>query len=233
MKMKWMRIVIYIAGLLALAFGVAFSVNSDLGVSPVNSLPYVISLITEWGMGKCVILIFSGYILIQMILLGKQFPWINLTQILFSTLFGYFVNLAKWVVGDFSIPTYPGQLVMLFISIFLVAVGVCLYMNVKLVYMPMEGMTHAIAGKLFPHRAFHEVKVIMDCVVVGVGILLSFLFLGRLEGIREGTVICALLVGRFMKPLQTYLIPAIDRICFKGELESKREVTCEAGSCSH
>ena len=37
------RIVIYLAGLFFVALGVAFSVNSNLGVSPVNSLPYVVS----------------------------------------------------------------------------------------------------------------------------------------------------------------------------------------------
>lgn len=39
------RIVIYLAGLFFVALGVAFSVNSNLGVSPVNSLPYVVSRI--------------------------------------------------------------------------------------------------------------------------------------------------------------------------------------------
>ena len=42
------KALIYVTGLLFMAFGVAFSVNSSLGVSPVNSLPYVISRITDW-----------------------------------------------------------------------------------------------------------------------------------------------------------------------------------------
>lgn len=208
------RVVIYIVGLLFLAFGVAFSVNSNLGVSPVNSLPYVVSLITETDMGSCVIVIFGSYILVQILLLRRNFQWINLTQMVFSTLFGYFVDFAKWVVGDFALPTYFGQLAMLAISIILVAAGVCLYMDVKLVNMPMEGMTHAIKETLLPGLAFHDVKVIMDCVVVGIGVVLSFLFLGRLDGIREGTVICALLVGKLMKPIKKILQPAMDSYCF-------------------
>lgn len=208
------RVVIYIVGLLFLAFGVAFSVNSNLGVSPVNSLPYVVSLITETDMGSCVIVIFGSYILVQILLLRRNFQWINLTQMVFSTLFGYFVDFAKWVVGDFALLTYFGQLAMLAISIILVAAGVCLYMDVKLVNMPMEGMTHAIKETLLPGLEFHDVKVIMDCVVVGIGVVLSFLFLGRLDGIREGTVICALLVGKLMKPIKKILQPAMDSYCF-------------------
>ena len=62
------RIVIYLAGLFFVALGVAFSVNSNLGVSPVNSLPYVVSRILGKDLGTCVTVIFIGYILIQILL---------------------------------------------------------------------------------------------------------------------------------------------------------------------
>ena len=65
------RIVIYLAGLFFVALGVAFSVNSNLGVSPVNSLPYVVSRILGKDLGTCVTVIFIGYILIQILLLRK------------------------------------------------------------------------------------------------------------------------------------------------------------------
>ena len=207
------KALIYVTGLLFMAFGVAFSVNSSLGVSPVNSLPYVISRITGLDLGNCVIGIFAFYILVQILLLRKKFRPIDLTQLIFSTIFGRFVDVAKKVVGDFAIPTYPGQLVMLAISIVFVAIGVCLYMDVQLVNMPMEGMTHAVNRVFFPDKPFHDIKVIMDCLTVVIGIVLSFVFLGKLDGIREGTVICALLVGKLMKPMQKVLKPAVEKIC--------------------
>ena len=76
----------------------AFSANSDLGISPVNSLPYVISDIVKMQPGTCVTIVFCLYILVQVILLRKEFNPINLTQIIFSTIFGYFVNFPKWMV---------------------------------------------------------------------------------------------------------------------------------------
>ena len=183
------KALIYVTGLLFMAFGVAFSVNSSLGVSPVNSLPYVISRITGLDLGNCVIGIFAFYILVQILLLRKKFRPIDLTQLIFSTIFGRFVDVAKKVVGDFAIPTYPGQLVMLAISIVFVAIV------------------------FFPDKPFHDIKVIMDCLTVVIGIVLSFVFLGKLDGIREGTVICALLVGKLMKPMQKVLKPAVEKIC--------------------
>jgi len=77
----------------------------------------------------------------------------------------------------------------------------------------MEGMTHAVNRVFFPDKPFHDIKVIMDCLTVVIGIVLSFVFLGKLDGIREGTVICALLVGKLMKPMQKVLKPAVEKIC--------------------
>lgn len=208
------RILIYIVGLFCLALGVAFSINSRLGVSPVNSLPYIISLITGKEIGLCVIAVFSLYIVIQILILRREFKWINLTQIIFSTIFGYFVDFAKFILGDFSIPTYAGQLLMLAISILLVALGVCLYLDVKLVKMPMEGMTAAINEKILKKLPFHDVKVIMDCTVVAIGMIFSLTFLSGIVGIREGTILCALLVGKIMKPMQKAIVPRIEKACF-------------------
>ena len=82
-----------------------------------------------------------------------------------------------------------------------------------LIVMPMEGLTAAMNKTVFPKKAFHEVKVILDCTVVVVGIVLCFVFLGELQGIREGTVLCALLVGKVMKPMQKVLVPTVKRFC--------------------
>ena len=213
---------VYAAGLLFMAFGVAFSVNSGLGVSPVNSLPYVVSLVLGVDMGSCVIGVFSFYVLVQILIYRRDFKWINLTQIVFSTLFGYFVDFAKAVVGDFALPTYPGQLIMLAVSMVLVALGVCLYMDAGLVNMPMEGMTNAIAERIVK-KPFHDVKVAVDCLAVAAAILLSFVGLGGLEGIREGTLLCALLVGKMMKPMQKVVAPLVARLC--SALQEEQEET--------
>lgn len=207
------RILFYILGLLILAFGVAISVNSELGVSTVNSLPYVISLITGSNLGTCVIIVFGCYIVVQILLLRKQFKWINLTQIIFSTIFGYFTDFAKYVVGDFALPTYFGKLVMLAVSIVMIAIGVSMYVGTKLINMPMEGMTSAIT-ELLPGKSFHQVKIVVDCIVVVVALVLSLVFLHGLYGVREGTILCALLVGYTMKPVQKVLQPVMQRVCF-------------------
>lgn len=206
------RVLIYCLALMLMALGVALSVNSNLGVSPVNSLPYVVSRIVNVQMGTCVTVIFCFYILLQILLLRKDFHPVNLLQIVFSTIFGYFVDFAKMLVGDFAIPTYFGQLTMLFGSIVLIALGVLLYMDVELVPMPMEGLSSCVAKKL--GKPFPTMKSVIDCLVVAIGMILSFLFLGALEGIREGTVITAVVVGRLIAILRKPISPIVKKICF-------------------
>lgn len=206
------RVVIYIIGLFFMAMGVAFAVNSDLGVSPVTSLPYVVSLISGTALSTCVIIVYGTYILLQILILRKEFRIINLTQIIFSSIFGYFTDFTKWLLGDFALPTYAGQLAMLAISIVMVAFGVFLYLEVDLVSMPMEGLTQAIAKKL--NKPFHNVKVVVDCASVVIGITLSFVFLHGLFGIREGTVITAIVVGKIMGLFKKPLQPVIQKLCF-------------------
>ena len=207
-----LRVLIYCVGLLLLALGVAVSVNSNLGVSPVNSLPYIISEIVGVSMGNCVIVVFCTYILLQILLLRKDFKLINLTQIVFSTIFGYFVDFAKALVGDWAIPTYFGKLVMLAISILVIALGVLLYMDVELVPMPMEGLSSTLAKVM--KVPFPTMKTIVDCVVVATGVVLSFIFLGGLQGIREGTIITALVTGKIIAVLRKFVTPRVKKLCF-------------------
>ncbi len=208
------RVGIYVLGLFFMAVGVAISVNANLGISPVNSLPYVISQIGGFLLSSCVIGVFSVYILAQIVLLRGQFQWINLTQLIFSTIFGYFVDFAKWLLGNFRIPTYLGRLAMLAASVVVVSVGVVLYLGVELVSMPMEGMTLALAQVL--KKPFPSVKIAVDCAVVLLGLALSLTLLHRLDGVREGTVIAAVVTGKIISMGKKPLTPLIQKACFGG-----------------
>ena len=207
------RVAFYCAGLLVLSFGIALAVNSNLGVSPVSSLPYVVSQILHISLGTCTIIVYTIYILLQMVLQGKKFQPALLLQLVFSTIFGYCVDGAKFVLGDFMLPTYFGQLAMLAASILLIGFGLVLYIDVQLAPMPPEGLVGCLAAKR--NKPFPKVKTLFDCASVLVGLILSFAFLGKSIGIREGTIITALLVGRLMGFFRKFMAPVIRRICFE------------------
>ena len=205
------RLGVYCLGLLILALGIALAVNSNLGVSPVSSLPYVVSQIAGISLGTCTIAVYIGYILLQM-LISRKFQPALLLQLVFSTIFGWFVDGAKWVLGDFCLPTYFGQLLMLAASILLIGFSLVLYIDVQLAPMPAEGLVGCLSEKL--HKPFSSMKTLVDCSSVLLGAVLSLLFLGRLVGIREGTILTALLVGRMMGVLRKFVGPWIQKLCF-------------------
>ena len=205
------RLGIYCLGLLILAFGIALAVNSNLGVSPVSSLPYVVSQIAGISLGTCTILVYIGYILLQMVI-SRKFQPALLLQLVFSTIFGWFVDGAKYVLGDFCLPGYFGQLVMLAASILLIGFSLVLYIDVQLAPMPAEGLVGCLSEKL--GKPFSSMKTLVDCSSVLLGAVLSLVFLHRLTGIREGTVLTALLVGKMMGLLRKPIAPLIRKICF-------------------
>ena len=205
------RLGIYTLGLLILAFGIALAVNCELGVSPVSSLPYVVSLIFNVSLGTCTTIVYATYVLLQMVLLRKFQPAL-LLQLVFSTIFGWFVDGAKYVLGDFCLPTYFGQLAMLAASIVLIGFSLVLYIDVKLAPMPAEGLVGCLADKL--GRPFSQMKTAFDCTSVLVAAVLSLVFLGGLVGIREGTALTALLGGKMMGALRKFAGPVIRKVCF-------------------
>jgi len=215
---QWvLRGLIYILGLFLMALGVAFSVNSNLGISPITSLPYIVSQVTGMSMKVWVIAIFGFYIVLQALILRKDFKPVNLLQILFVTIFGYFTDFAKKIVGDFTLPGYVGMLVMLVVGIMFIALGVFLYIEVELVPMPMEGLTLALSKKL--KRPFPSVKIALDYITVAVSIIISLIGLRHLEGIREGTVITAVITGKMIAVIKNFFSPYLQRSCYSRTAE--------------
>ena len=189
------QVTVYCTGLFILAIGIAFAINSDLGISPVNSVPFAVHLVSGINMGTAVTVFFLLLIGLQAALLRRDFKLRVLTQIIFSTIFGFFVDLAIFIVGDFTIPTYVGRLAMLAISTVLIAVGVAMYLEAKLISLPAEGIILAVIQK-YPRYTFTRIKVIFDCVLVVIAVAITLVFLRGLYGTREGTVISAILLGK-------------------------------------
>ena len=218
---------VYVVGLFIMAFGVSLSLKSNLGVSPVNSLPNEISLVANsfginLSLGNAVIIIFSCYVLVQILIKRRRFPLIDLTQVIFSVIFGYFTNFTGLLTNASSyLTSLPLRLLFMAVSMVFIAFGVSIYMNAKLVNMPMEGMTLAISEQL--GKPFARVKVVVDCSTVILALVLSLVFLHGIEGVGVGTVLAAVCVGLLVKPIQKLVSPALTRFCFGGAEETQAE----------
>jgi uncharacterized membrane protein YczE len=181
---------VYLVGLFILAMGVAFSVKTQLGISPINVLPYVLSEIFFWSQGTWIAITYSVFVLAQIAILGKAFKPINLLQFVASMLFGYFVNLCNVLIAGLELPNYPLRLLFLVISIVCIAIGIVVYLSAGLLSLSPEGLV--IAAQQRTGRKFSLLKLIFDCSLVLIAFLFSFLSGNGAIGLREGTLINAL-----------------------------------------
>lgn len=191
------RLILLCIGLSVMAFGVAFSIKAALGTSPISSIPYVTSNISGLSVGTTTIIMNSFLVLIQIPILRKQYDWFQLFQFLAVILFGVMIDVAELVLQSISFSNYFEQWILCVIGIFLVALGVSMEVTAKLVTMAGEGVVLSIC-KVAPIK-FSNMKVIFDVTLVCIAILLSFLFSGHLDGVREGTVAAAIFVGLITK----------------------------------
>lgn len=194
------RCICLVIGLSIMAFGVAFSIKASLGTSPVSSLPYVTNCILGLSVGVTTIIINVFFVLLQIIILRKQFEWFQLLQIPAAIIFGLMIDIGGFVIRGISYTNYLQQWLLCMAGVFLVALGVCIEVTAKLVTTPGEGIVLTIC-RVLPLK-FGNVKVAFDVSLVCISIITSIVFLGHWEGVREGTIAAAVCVGLFTKQLK-------------------------------
>lgn len=182
-----------------MAFGVALSIKASLGTSPISSVPYVVSLFSPLTVGTATILMHCVFILLQILILRKNYHPIQLMQLPVAVFFGYLTDLGVWAVQGITCSTYWQQWLICLSGIFLVAVGVSFEVKAGVVVLAGEGVVLAIC-KVLPIK-FGYMKVIFDVTLVVIACVLSFVFIGRLQGVREGTVAAAVMVGLIAKQI--------------------------------
>lgn len=199
------RYLLLLVGLSIMAFGVAFSIKASLGTSPISSVPYVVSLFTPLTVGTATIVMHCVFILLQILILRRNYHPIQLMQLPVALFFGYLTDFGVWAVQGVRCSTYWQQWIVCLIGILLVAVGVSLEVKAGVVVLAGEGVVLAIC-KVLPKIKFGYMKVGFDVTLVVIACVLSLGFTGRLQGVREGTVAAALLVGLIAKQLGKLLM---------------------------
>ena len=188
-----------VIGVIIMAFGIAFCIKGDLGTTPISSFPYVTSLISGLSVGTTTIIMHVTLILLQIILLRKNYDPIQLLQLPVALIFGWACDLALRLVSPINPITYLSRWIVCFIGIILVSIGVACEVIADVIMLAGEGFITAVC-KAFK-LPFPPAKVGFDVFLVAISIVLSVLFLGNVHGVREGTVIAAFLVGILAKPL--------------------------------
>ena len=187
------RYLIFLVGLFVNSLGVSLITKADLGTSPISSIPYVLSLNFPFTLGNFTIFFSIFLIVLQLIILRKNFKLEHILQIPVSIIFGYFIDLTMILFSWVNPEAYIMKIVYLLIGCLILGVGVYMEVLADVVMLPGESFVRAIV--LTWKTNFGTTKICFDVSMSVIAAVLSFIFAGSLAGVREGTVIAALLVG--------------------------------------
>ena len=191
-----------LAGMLLINFGIAFSIQAALGTSPVSSTPFVLSQFTDLTIGNWTIIIHCIAIVLQILILRKDYNPINLCQIILAFIFGYFTDFCVWVVGTINCPNYAFQWLICIIGTILIGIGVSFEVEANIMMVALEGLAYTIATKY--GKKFGNIKSLQDLTLVTIACMIGLLAMGKIVGVREGTFFAAVFVGQIAKFIKNH-----------------------------
>lgn len=193
-KRHWFMMV---AAIFFMSVGVALSIKAGLGTSPISSVPYVLFQITGLSVGIMSFAMHVVFVIVQILLLRKNFEKFQLFQLLVAVLFSFFVDGIGTLLDYITIDTYLMQWVFCIAGIVILALGVFLEVRSNTVPLAGEGMVLAIAT--VSGKKFGNLKTAFDVFLVVVACIISLIFLHTITGVREGTLAAAICVGQLVK----------------------------------
>jgi uncharacterized membrane protein YczE len=190
---KLKRYLIFLIGLYINSLGVAMVTKANLGTSPISSIPYVSSLRFSFTLGQFTIAFSLLLIALQLLILRRNFKLEHVLQIPVSIAFGYFIDFSMALLSFVKPGTYLMKVIYLIMGCIILGFGVYMEVLANVVMLPGESFVRAVSSTW--NTEFGSTKVVFDVSMTVIAGVLSFVFFGALQGVREGTIVAALLVG--------------------------------------
>ncbi len=193
------RYILFIISLFISGLGIAFTKHAGLGVSPISSVPNILSIkFPVLSMGNW--LTFWNWLIIvgEILLLRKNFKPIQFLQIPLTLVFGYFTDFGLFIASFIPTDIYFVRLGLVILGVAILGFGVALAFTANVVMNAGEGFVKAVSDT-FRHN-LGNVKIAFDLFNVSLSIILSLIFFKfEIMGTREGTIIAAFCTGLFVK----------------------------------
>ena len=214
------RYLLFCVALFVNALGIAFITRAALGTSPITSVTYVLSMFTPFTIGEWTIMLNILFVVLEPFMMTrkdlKEDLRMFLLQIPISFCFGIFIDICMHYILFWLNPaTYPSMIIALLIGCVILAVGIALEVKANAAMMAGEYFVKVITRRF--RGEFGYIKLGFDVTLVAIACLLSLIFMSGIYGVREGTVIAALIVGpivHFVSPyykfLDKWITPATD-----------------------
>ncbi len=185
------------------ALGIILNTKSGLGVSPIISVSYNVSMILGVNFGNMTFVLYTVFVLIEVLIhialkkgqgkellitLGK-----DLLQLPLSLVFTRFMNLfSAWIPAPEN--GFVLQLLVLVAGIICIGIGAAMSLDMRIIPNPGDGIVQAIADCIRKTVGF--TKNCFDLFNICISISVGLIFAHRLIGIGVGTVLSVIGVGR-------------------------------------
>ena len=202
-KERILRYSMLIIGVAIMALGIALSIKGDLGTTSISSIPYVLSLgIPILTVGEYTIIFNLLLVVLQFVILRK-FEIKLFSQMVVCFIFGYFIDFMVWAIGFLSPVSYLQKWIVCLLGCFVLAFGIMVEMKSDITMLPGDAAIGVLSNAI--NMEYGKFKPIFDSTLVIIAAILSLYFFGYLQGVREGTVAAAILVGFILKFYQDHL----------------------------
>lgn len=197
------RLLLLLGGLFILAQGIAFAVLASLGTDAITSPALVLSEIfgnAKSGkgyefctIGNMLIGVHIVLVLAQVAILRSNYKPIQLLQVVMGIILGKMLDFCRSYTDLLPVPDYISALGYTVVGCIICAFGIFTFVKANLIPLSAEGLCLALSTTY--RWRFSRVKVALDCSMILVAIIASLLMFGRVVGVREGSVICAVSIG--------------------------------------
>lgn len=201
------RYIVFFVSLFIMSFGVSLVTRSLMGTSPISSVPYVWSINTALSMGTYIIILNALLIIAQVLMLGwrgiKECKTELLMQIPVSLLFGLFIDITMAILSSWHPSAYWMKLLSCVAGCVFMGLGIALEVVADVCMNSGEYVLHIASRKL--RKEFGTMKILFDVTLLAIAVGCSWIFAGRIDGVREGTLIVALLTGPLVRLIRPRL----------------------------
>ena len=197
------RYIFLLAGLFVNGLGVSFITKAGLGTSPITSIPYTLSLGFTPTVGMFTLVFNIFLVILQVILLRRNFQLQNLLQLPIIALFSFFIDLTMSLLGFMQPETYAMKVVSLIVGCVILGFGVFMEMVANVAMLPGEATVRAVSDVF--STDFGKTKIAFDSSMTVIAAILSFIMFRHLDGVREGTIVAAILVGFIARLFKKYI----------------------------
>ena len=204
----------YILGLVSLALSAAFMERADFGVSMVVAPAYLLHLkvsqylpVFSFGMAEYTL---QAVLLIVMVIVIRKFRLSYLFSFVTAVVYGFVLDLSMMCVAFIPSELLVTRIILYIIGLLGCSIGVSLLFHTYISPEVYELFVKEVSGIM--KIDINKFKTIYDLSSCLLAIIMSFSFFGlwHFEGVKIGTVVCALLngvtIGMFSKLFDKFFV---------------------------